>query len=100
MSSIGLNNVRSWLKPVYICSTGEKYRCGMARSFKENVKIRKENKNKNINGEKNFIVIDEYGSVLDPTTARCMAVATGKCVRKNNLNFILASGNADIIRYL
>eukprot|EP00485_Elphidium_margaritaceum_P015018 CAMPEP_0202728208 /NCGR_PEP_ID=MMETSP1385-20130828/185509_1 /ASSEMBLY_ACC=CAM_ASM_000861 /TAXON_ID=933848 /ORGANISM="Elphidium margaritaceum" /LENGTH=1594 /DNA_ID=CAMNT_0049394455 /DNA_START=27 /DNA_END=4812 /DNA_ORIENTATION=- len=90
MSSIGLNNVRTWLKPFHILSQGEQYRVTFARLLKES------------QCEPNKVVlIDEFSSVLDRTNARCMSLSIAKCIRAQaSARFVLASANADIIRYL
>ncbi len=91
MSSIGLNNIRTWLKPFNVLSAGEQYRCGFARLLNDSQIIANK-----------IIFMDEFTSVLDRTNARCMAAAIAKCIRKNKnkSHFVLASANEDIIRYL
>ena len=92
MSSIGLNNIRTWLKPFYILSQGEQYRAAFARLLYES----------QIEPNK-IILMDEFTSVLDRVNSRCMSLAINKCIRQNKnktSSFILASGNSDIIRYL
>ena len=51
-----------------------------------------------------YIMIDEFSSVLDRKNAVCMSACISKWIRRNNMdkiaNFILASANNDIVRFL
>ncbi len=82
------------LKPYFILSQGEQYRATFGRLLNYAL-----NKNK----QQYFIMMDEFTSVLDRQNAKCMSGSISKFIRKNNnniSNFILASANNDIIRYL
>eukprot|EP01083_Nonionella_stella_P013320 37507_1 len=93
MSSIGLNSVPTWLKPYHILSQGEQYRATFARLL--SMALHKQNE---------FIMMDEFSSVLDRQNAKCMSASICKFIRKSNINqianFILATTNSDIVRYL
>ena len=98
MSSIGLNSIPTWLKPYNILSNGEKYRA----SFSKLLSMALNNNKKN----NQWILMDEFSSVLDRTNAHCMSSSISKFIRKEKDNskisssFILVSTNYDIIPYL
>lgn len=93
MSSIGLNTVRSWLKPFRILSNGERYRASFSRLLSTGLKRQNQ-----------WILIDEFTSVLDRANARCIASSISKYIRRNTGNeiakFVVASSKSDIIPYL
>jgi len=93
MSSIGLNSVRTWLKPFRILSQGERYRATFARLLAAG---------STANGQRRrrALLMDDFGSVLDGTTARCMAASISKCIKKQHSKFVLASSSVEVVRYL
>jgi ABC-type Mn2+/Zn2+ transport system ATPase subunit len=84
LSSIGLNSIPAWIKPVSVLSNGEKARAEIA--------IRLQNEN--------LICIDEFTSVVDRTVAKIMSHSVQKFARNNNKKIICLSVHNDIIEWL
>jgi ABC-type lipoprotein export system ATPase subunit/GNAT superfamily N-acetyltransferase len=87
LSSMGLYSVPSWLRPYHLLSNGEKYRAELAyivgKSF-----------------ENEYILIDEFTSVVDRDVAKAMAFSLSKYIRKHNKKIILCSCHYDIMEWL
>lgn len=84
-SSVGFASVPSWLKPYDVLSNGEKMRVDLARAILE---------------KKDFIVFDEFTSVVDRQVAKFGSHALQKAVRKMNKRFVAVSCHKDIIDWL
>lgn len=82
--SVGFGSVPSWLKPYAVLSNGEKMRVDIARSILE----------------KDFIVFDEFTSVVDRQVAKIASMAVSKAIRKQNKKFIAVTCHYDVIDYL
>ena len=82
--SVGFGSVPSWLKPYSVLSNGEKMRVDIARSILE----------------KDFIVFDEFTSVVDRQVAKVASTAVSKAIRKQNKKFIAVTCHYDVIDYL
>ena len=83
--SVGFGSVPSWLKPYNVLSNGEKMRVDLARKMLNS----------------NFIVFDEFTSVVDREVAKTMCMAIKKMIDKNtNKQFVAISCHYDIIEYL
>ena len=83
LGAVGFNSIITWLKPYQVLSTGEKFRCDVARKLKSNS------------------VIDEYTSVVNRECAISCSVSIAKYIRKHDLkNVVFASCHDDIIEYL
>lgn len=84
LSSIGLNSIPAWVKPISVLSNGEKARAEIA------IRLQK----------KELIVIDEFTSVVDRNVAKIMSHSIQKFARKNNKKIVLISVHNDIIDWL
>lgn len=82
--SVGFGSVPSWLKPYSVLSNGEKMRVDLARQMLE----------------KDFIVFDEFTSVVDRQVAQTASIAINKAVKKQNKQFIAISCHYDILEWL
>lgn len=78
--SVGFGSVPSWLKPYNVLSNGEKMRVDLARALLE----------------KDFIVFDEFTSVVDRQVAQTACIA----IKGTNKKFIAVSCHKDIIEWL
>ena len=67
LSGVGFGSPPSWLKPFDVLSTGQKFRCELARAMTEN--------------EDSVIIIDEFTSVVDRTVAQIASAAFAKAIR-------------------
>lgn len=82
--AVGFGSVPSWLKPYSVLSTGEKMRVDLARSMLD----------------KDFVVFDEFTSVVDRNVARTACIAINKAVHRLNKQFIAISCHYDILEWL
>lgn len=82
--SVGFGSVPSWLKPYNVLSNGEKMRVDLARALLE----------------KDFIVFDEFTSVVDRQVAQTACIAINKAIKGTNKKFIAVSCHKDIIEWL
>jgi energy-coupling factor transporter ATP-binding protein EcfA2 len=87
LSAMGLSSVPTWLRPFNTLSNGEQYRANLAYI----VGKAKENE---------FILIDEYTSVVDRDVAKAMSNALQKYIRAKNKKIVLASCHFDIMEWL
>ena len=82
--NVGFGSVPNWLKPYKVLSNGEKMRVDLARSFLEN----------------DFIVFDEFTSVVDRNVAQTICIALNKYIKKTNKKFIAVGCHYDVIEFL
>lgn len=82
--SVGFGSVPSWLKPYNVLSNGEKMRVDLARALLE----------------KDFIVFDEFTSVVDRQVAQTASLAINKALKNTNKKFIALSCHYDILDWL
>lgn len=82
--AVGFGSVPSWLKPYNVLSNGEKMRVNLARALLE----------------KDFIVFDEFTSVVDRQVAKTACIAINKAIKGTNKKFIAISCHKDIIEWL
>jgi ABC-type ATPase with predicted acetyltransferase domain len=82
--AVGFGSVPSWLKPYNVLSTGEKMRVDLARSMLD----------------KDFVVFDEFTSVVDRNVARTACIAINKAVHRLNKQFVAISCHYDILEWL
>lgn len=82
--AVGFGSVPSWLKPYKVLSNGEKMRVDLARAILE----------------RDFIVFDEFTSVVDRQVAQTACIAINKAIHKTNKKFIAISCHYDILEWL
>lgn len=82
--SVGFGSVPSWLKPYNVLSNGEKMRVDLARSILED----------------DFVVFDEFTSVVDRQVAQTACIAINKAIKKMKKKFIAVSCHSDILEWL
>ena len=82
--SVGFGSVPSWLKPYSVLSTGEKMRVDLARALLE----------------RDFVVFDEFTSVVDRNVARTLCIAINKAVKSLNKKIVVVSCHYDILEWL
>lgn len=81
--AVGFNDIRSYLRPYHVLSTGEKFRVDLARRIKTG------------------IVIDEFTSVVDRNVAKATSRALRRYIDKMNLsNIVLATCHTDVLAWL
>lgn len=82
--AVGFGSVPSWLKPYSVLSNGEKMRVDLARALLE----------------RDFVVFDEFTSVIDRQVAQTACLAINKAIRRGNKKFIAVSCHYDILDWL
>lgn len=82
--AVGFGSVPSWLKPFNVLSNGEKMRVELARAMLES----------------DFIVFDEFTSVVDRQVAQTASLAINKAMKRTNKKFIAVSCHYDILEWL
>ena len=82
--SVGFGSVPSWLKPYNVLSNGEKMRVDLARAMLE----------------RDFVVFDEFTSVVDRNVAKTACIAINKAIKKTDKKFIAISCHYDILDWL
>lgn len=83
--TVGLGSVPNWLKPYKVLSNGEKMRVDLARKILST----------------DFIVFDEFTSVVDRQVAKVMSLAIKKAMRKySNKKFVAIGCHRDVIEFL
>lgn len=82
--SVGFGSVPSWLKPYAVLSNGEKMRVDLARAMLE----------------KEFIVFDEFTSVVDRQVAQTASIAINKAIKRSGKRFVAVSCHYDILEWL
>jgi len=84
LTSVGLSSAPLWLLPYDKLSNGQKFRADMARIILE----------------KDFVVVDEFTSVVDRTVAKSVSVAVSKYIRRTGKKVVFLSCHDDIIDWL
>lgn len=82
--SVGFGSVPSWLKPYNVLSNGEKMRVDLARAMLE----------------RDFVVFDEFTSVVDRNVAKTACMAINKAIKKTDKKFVAISCHYDILDWL
>lgn len=84
LGSVGFNSVPYWLKPFNVLSNGEKSRVELARMALE----------------KNFVVYDEFTSLVDRDVAKSMSNSVQKLFRKLNKKLVAVTCHHDVMEWL
>lgn len=85
LTGIGLSQVACWIKPAGALSNGQKARAEAALQLCSN---------------KQFVLIDEFTSVVDRNVAKAMAHCVQRFARKYNKRIVLVSCHYDIFEWL
>lgn len=83
--AVGFGSVPSWLKPYSVLSNGEKMRVDLARKMLSS----------------DFVVFDEYTSVVDRQVAKAMSIAISKAIKRYpNKKFVAIGCHFDVVEFL
>lgn len=82
--AVGFGSVPSWLKPYGVLSNGEKMRVDLARALLSD----------------DFVVFDEFTSVVDRNVAQTCCIATNKAVKRMNKQFVAVTCHFDVLEWL
>jgi ABC-type polar amino acid transport system ATPase subunit len=87
LSAVGFSSPPAWLRPHAVLSTGQRFRCDLARLLAAA-------------GPGRVAVLDEFTSVVDRTVARVGSAAVARAVRARGLRFVAVSCHEDVIDWL
>ena len=82
--AVGFGSVPSWLKPYSVLSNGEKMRVDLARAMLE----------------RDFVVFDEFTSVVDRQVAKTASMAINKAVHRSGKRFVAVTCHYDVLEWL
>lgn len=85
LTGAGLSSVVCWIRPAKTLSNGQKARAEIALQLSQ---------------DKEFILIDEFTSVVDRTIAKIMAHTVQKIARRQKRKIVLCSCHYDVIEWL
>jgi GNAT superfamily N-acetyltransferase len=88
-TAVGFSSPPSWIKPYQVLSTGEQFRCDLARSLLEG-------------GAGGIVAFDEFTSVVDRTVARVVSMAVAKAIRSGRVQcrFVAVTCHYDVAEWL
>lgn len=87
LSSVGFSSPPAWLRPFRVLSTGQQFRCELARLLASA-------------REGDIAVMDEFSSVVDRTVAKVGSAALAKTIRQRKQQFIAITCHEDVIEWL
>lgn len=83
--AVGFGSVPSWLKPYHVLSNGEKMRVDLARKMLMS----------------DFVVFDEFTSVVDRQVAKTMSMAINKAMKRYpEKKFVAVGCHFDVVEFL
>ena len=82
--AVGFGSVPSWLKPFSVLSNGEKMRVELARALLE----------------RDFVVFDEFTSVVDRQVAQTASMAISKAIHRTGKKFVAVTCHYDVLEWL
>jgi ABC-type ATPase involved in cell division/GNAT superfamily N-acetyltransferase len=85
LSSVGFSSPPSWFRPYHVLSSGEQFRATAARALAES---------------QNFVVIDEFTSVVDRTAAKIGSCAVAKITRRMKKRLVAVTCHYDVIPWM
>lgn len=106
LSAVGLSSPPAWIKPYHVLSTGERFRCDVARAMMEDGLPRPSSKEQLIRDglgrPSSLTVIDEFTSVVDRATARFASAAISRAIRSQTIRcrLVAVTCHRDILRWL
>ena len=119
-TAVGFSSPPSWLKPHGVLSTGERFRCDLARAlavgFKDDCGLRHPEGTRNCGLEDGksairnpqsairqpVVVFDEFTSVVDRTVAKVCSAAIAKAIRRGSIpcRFVAVTCHYDVADWL
>ena len=89
LCGVGLSSVPTWLRRPSQLSNGERARLDICKAIYD----------AKVNGNE-FVVIDEFTSVVNRDAAKSMSFALQRYARKNGLRLVVASCHFDVVDWL
>lgn len=111
LTAVGLSSPPTWLRPYRLLSTGEKFRCDLARALLEaTTPADRSSAGQPVqshllpppNDELPLVVFDEFTSVVDRTVAQAVAAALARAIRRGLLpcRFVAVTCHYDVLPWL
>jgi energy-coupling factor transporter ATP-binding protein EcfA2 len=112
-TAVGFSSPPSWVKPYEVLSTGEKFRCDLAKALA--LGSRSEDRGSSGGGDEasdsrsslldphpSLVVFDEFTSVVDRNVARACSAAIAKGIRRGNIpcQFVAVTCHYDVAEWL
>lgn len=85
LNGVGLSQVPCWIRPAHTLSNGQRFRAEIALQTAS---------------DRDFIVIDEWTSVVDRTVAKAMSFSVQKHARRTGKRLVFLSCHYDVIEWL
>jgi len=87
LAAVGFSSPPAWLKPYRVLSTGQQFRCDLARALL---------------APEPLVVFDEFTSVVDRTVARVGSLAVNKAIRAGRIarQFVAVTCHYDVLEWL
>jgi GNAT superfamily N-acetyltransferase len=103
-TAVGFGSPPSWIKPYYVLSNGERFRCDLARALA----ISREPHNNSdpqhstLDSQPPLIAFDEFTSVVDRNVAKVCSAAIAKGIRRRHLpcRFVAVTCHYDVAEWL
>jgi energy-coupling factor transporter ATP-binding protein EcfA2 len=88
LTAVGFGSPPSWIRPYSVLSTGEQFRCNLARAL--------------LTAGDGPVVFDEFTSAVDRTVARVGSAAVAKAIRSGHLTcrFVAVTCHHDVTEWL
>ncbi len=108
-TAVGFSSPPSWVKPYQVLSTGERFRCDLARALSLGREPRAESPEPDNGGSRlltldarPLVVFDEFTSVVDRNVAKACSTAIAKGIRRGNIpcRFIAVTCHYDVAEWL
>ena len=87
LTAVGFSSPPAWVKPYRVLSTGEQFRCDLARALL---------------GPRELVVFDEFTSVVDRSVAKVASAAVSKAIRSGRVakRLVAVSCHSDMLPWL
>jgi GNAT superfamily N-acetyltransferase len=109
LTAVGFSSPPSWIKPYHILSTGQRFRCDLAKALARNLLQLTTSRNVSTIGDGPrttnngpVVVFDEFTSVIDRTSARIASAALSRALRTGAIpgQFVAVTCHEDIAPWL
>ncbi|QEG37835.1 GNAT family N-acetyltransferase [Bythopirellula goksoeyrii] len=109
-TAVGFSSPPSWVKPYHVLSTGQRFRCDLARalgrSFESRVTSFEQDEPSSLATRNSklapLLVFDEFTSVVDRTVAKACSTAIAKGIRRGSIpcRFVAVTCHYDVAEWL
>lgn len=108
-TAVGFSSPPSWVKPYQVLSTGQRFRCDLARALGKSQESRAESREPEKSGSRllsldsrPLVAFDEFTSVVDRTVAKACATAIAKGIRRGTIpcRFVAVTCHYDVAEWL